>query len=98
MMSNSLKIEDENSLLGFLFNYSENIGGVYPSATVAYITNLLASALRYNFLCLRKMLSAIRRNEWLRGNKTFISHLKKEMAVRVKQSNNSVLMLSSLDT
>jgi len=29
MQSNSLRVEDENSLLGFVFHYTQNLDGVY---------------------------------------------------------------------
>ena len=85
-MSNLLRIEDENSVLGFIFHYTQNLGEVYsdPKA-VAMMTSLLVQALRYNFLCLRRILSALRRNEWLRSSSAFIESLKTELGYRVSE-------------
>lgn len=83
LQSNSLRVDDENSVLGFLFNYVENLTDVYPIKVAQYITEILVGTLRYNFLCLRKILSAIRRSEVLRKSQNFIKYLKTEMHFRV---------------
>lgn len=102
LMSNSLRVEDENTVLGYLFHYLENFGGVYPEKTTRHVANLLVQALRYNFLCLRKIMSALRRNEWLRGSKIFMDLSRSEMSWRVNhsklnQGQTGGLLLSSLD-
>jgi hypothetical protein len=66
--------------LGFVFNYVERIR---DKKVANKVTNLLAGCLRYNFICLRKMLSAIRRNEHLRSSKEFLDRIKTEMNFRI---------------
>ena len=97
LKSNSLDAEDENTVLGFVFNYVERIR---EKKVANKVTNLLVSCLRYNFICLRKILSAIRRNEHLRSSKQFLDRLRSEMNFRVGSQNQQVanVMLQSLDT
>lgn len=33
MMSNYLKVEDENTVLGFIFHFTQNLQFLYPSKT-----------------------------------------------------------------
>ena len=84
LKSNSLRVDDENEVLGFVFNY---VLQIESNKVANKVTNLLASALRYNFICLRKILSAIRRNEHLRGSKEFVERLRNEMNYRVGPNN-----------
>ena len=96
LQSNSLKVDDENTVLGFVFHYVQKIGEHYPLKIASAITEVLVGTLRYNFLCLRKILSAIRRSELLRTCPQFISLLKMEMNYRVASQENQHAQLSTL--
>jgi hypothetical protein len=98
LQSHTLRVEDENTVLGFIFHFIENIGSIYTETTTTFVCNLLVQGLRYNFLCFRKMLSALRRNQWLRQNKVFVHLVKQELAFRVRENrSNQTMLLSSLD-
>ena len=77
VMSNHLKVANENEALSFIFNYLEQ-------NKTSIGANLLSQALRYNFICFRKMLSAIRRNEQIRNSSVFVSRMRYELDCRVK--------------
>lgn len=82
-------MDDENTVLGFVFHYAQKIGEFCPSKIAQRVINMMCDTLRYNFLCLRKILSAIRRSELLRSCPVFIKYLKIEMTFRVQAQNAS---------
>ena len=65
--SDDLKVDDENTVLSFIFHYTKQIKNTsqesLPSAIKA--ANRLARCIRYNFLSFYNVMSALRKNEAL---------------------------------
>jgi hypothetical protein len=74
LSSHYLKIDDEDQVLAFIYNYTNKFGMQYPDA-VGYVTDLLAQTLRYSYLSIYKILSALRDNQHLRKSVVFLTHI-----------------------
>ena len=67
LQSDTLKTEDEHTVLGFIFHYT-NLQRIRQGKEAALLSaNLLTRCLRFNFLDLYYILSAIRKNESLQS-------------------------------
>jgi len=81
--SNHLKIDTENIALGFLYHYSRLLMAKQPSkSTFSYITDFLATSLRFSHMATSKILSSLRDSEHLRNSKLFIAKVQDEFLTR----------------
>jgi hypothetical protein len=65
LSSNYLKVEIEDQVLSFIYHYTKRFID-HPTESAGVITDLLASTLRFCYLSLDKILSAIKDNNHLR--------------------------------
>jgi hypothetical protein len=61
-------------------------------ATFSYITDFLATSLRFSHLSTPKILSSLRDNEYLRNSKLFIIKVQEEFLARAQLPQGSLLL------
>ena len=75
--SNNLKVEDENTVLTFIYNYKDG----------RHI-DLLINCIRYTFVDVSKLFSAIKQNNYFAESKMFKKRCVQEMDKRTKRTND----------
>jgi hypothetical protein len=85
LSSNNLKVDDENTVLSFVHNYTK----LLPLAKGIMAANELAKCLRYNFLSMYNIVSALRRNEALQLSEVFVDSVMLEYKERLKLDKSS---------
>ena len=68
LASNHLKVDTENLSLGFVFHFTKQAGlnNAMSRNCVVFISDVLSTVIRYQYVATNKILSALRDNEFLR--------------------------------
>lgn len=73
-----MKVDEEDAVLGFIFNYIKNFSESNPSAVI-FATDMLIQTLRFSYVSLYKIMSAFRDNECFRKSSLFVAKVKEEV-------------------
>lgn len=90
LSSDNIKVEDEHQILSFIF-HTTKLRSQRKNWEAAIITaNLLSKCLRFNFLDIYNIMSAIRKNETLQHSEVFSDGVSSEIQERLRIEKNSV--------
>ena len=82
--SDELKVEDENIVLSYIYHYSRQVRDRESLSAAVHAVNHLSKCLRFNFLSLYNITSAIRKSEAVQLSKVFIDMMTQEYKYRLK--------------
>lgn len=99
LQSDDLKVEDENTVLSFIFHYCKQRAAEKPTTsqtscgleTATRAANTLAKCLRFNFLSFYNVISAIRKNEALQLSEVFVDAFTQEFFQRLKMGKLDIM-------
>lgn len=76
LQSDFLKVEDENTVLSFVYHYTKTQPNLASGIGTA---NELSKCVRFNFLSLYNIMSALRKSEALQLSEVFVDCVEKEI-------------------
>ena len=78
LSSHMLKVEDENTVLQFLYHYCRTAQDKHDFKTAVDQASLLTKALRFNYIDLYNLMSAMRKSKVLNESPVFVDAFEKE--------------------
>ncbi|CDW79156.1 leucine rich repeat family protein [Stylonychia lemnae] len=93
-LSQDLKVEDENLVLGFIFHYTKIQSIINNDENMKFISNLLVQTLKFYYISTKKILSALRDNFLLRQSSLFITKTTEEFQMRFQTQNQLLLNIN----
>ena len=97
LSSDLLKVEDENTVLSFIFHYSNLQKEEKGLQRAIEGVNMLTKCLRFNFLDLHNLLSATRKNVAVQQSAVMSDTFRREFEERLKLGKPSMSQIISKD-
>lgn len=90
LSSDLLKVEDENTVLSFIFHYTNILRERSGQVEAVLAADQLAKCLRFNYVDFYNLMSAIRKNSSLQASPVLNDSFMREQGERLKLNKKSI--------